>query len=491
MEKEEVRTRFAPSPTGYMHIGNLRTALYAYLFAKHYNGKFILRIEDTDQKRFVEGATEVIYKTLEQTHLKHDEGPDVGGNYGPYVQSERKAIYKQYALKLVEKGEAYYCFCSNNKDEEEQREDSHEEVAKTYGYNRHCRNLSAEEIQKNLTEGKPYVIRQKVPLTGTTTFHDEVYGDITVENSSLDDQILLKSDGMPTYNFANVVDDYLMNITHVIRGKEYISSTPKYQLLYNAFGWQSPKTMHLSTIMGQNEDGTVSKLSKRHGAVSFAQLLEEGYLQEAIINYIALLGWSARQEREVFSLDELVEMFDIEGIVKTNAIFDYKKLDWFNAIYISKMTHEEFMAYSQKYLNNLPSFIKEKWEFASTLAQSRISKFSDIGSMFEFLNNYAEFDLSLFENKKNKLDRLQSLNILQDMFDILNNTQDWSVENLNKVIADYTTLKEYKIGKTMWPIRIAVTGQVVTPGGGAEMLYLLGKDESLKRINSCIERLKV
>lgn len=491
MEKEEVRTRFAPSPTGYMHIGNLRTALYAYLFAKHNNGKFILRIEDTDQKRFVEGATEVIYKTLEQTHLIHDEGPDIGGNYGPYVQSERKTIYKEYALKLVEKGEAYYCFCSNNKDEEEQREDSHEENTKTYGYNRHCRNLSFEEIQKNLAEGKPYVIRQRVPLEGTTTFHDEVYGDITVENSSLDDQILLKSDGMPTYNFANVVDDYLMNITHVIRGKEYISSTPKYQLLYNAFGWQSPKTIHLSTIMGQNEDGTVSKLSKRHGAVSFAQLLEEGYLQEAIINYIALLGWSARQEREVFSLDELVDMFDIEGIVKTNAIFDYKKLDWFNAIYISKMTHEEFVSYSQKYLYDLPSFVKEKWEFASTLAQSRINKFSDIGKMFEFLNNYLEFDLSLFENKKNKLDKTQSLNILQDMFDILSKTQDWSVENLNAVISDYTNLKEFKIGKTMWPIRIAVTGQVVTPGGGAEMLYLLGKEESLKRIKSCIERLKV
>ena len=491
MEKEEVRTRFAPSPTGYMHIGNLRTALYAYLFAKHNNGKFILRIEDTDQKRFVEGATEVIYKTLEQTHLIHDEGPDIGGNYGPYVQSERKTIYKEYALKLVEKGEAYYCFCSNNKDEEEQREDSHEENTKTYGYNRHCRNLSFEEIQKNLAEGKPYVIRQRVPLEGTTTFHDEVYGDITVENSSLDDQILLKSDGMPTYNFANVVDDYLMNITHVIRGKEYISSTPKYQLLYNAFGWQSPKTIHLSTIMGQNEDGTVSKLSKRHGAVSFAQLLEEGYLQEAIINYIALLGWSARQEREVFSLDELVDMFDIEGIVKTNAIFDYKKLDWFNAIYISKMTHEEFVSYSQKYLYDLPSFVKEKWEFASTLAQSRINKFSDIGKMFEFLNNYSEFDLSLFENKKNKLDKTQSLNILQDMFDILSKTQDWSVENLNAVISDYTNLKEFKIGKTMWPIRIAVTGQVVTPGGGAEMLYLLGKEESLKRIKSCIERLKV
>jgi len=490
MDKKEVRTRFAPSPTGYMHIGNLRTALYAYLFAKHDNGKFILRIEDTDQKRYVEGATEVIYKTLEQTHLIHDEGPDIGGNYGPYVQSERKPMYKEYALKLVEKGEAYYCFCSGNKDEEDTDEDSHEEEVKTYGYNRHCRNLSKEEVEKNLAEGKPYVIRQKVPIDSTITFHDEVYGDITVDTNTLDDQILLKSDGMPTYNFANVVDDYLMDITHVIRGKEYISSTPKYQLLYNAFGWEAPKTIHLSTIMGQNADGTVSKLSKRHGAVSFAKLLELGYLQEAIINYIALLGWSARQEREVFSLSELVEMFDIDGIVKTNAIFDYKKLDWFNAIYITQMSHEEFIVYSKDYIKELPEYLKEKWDFASTLAQSRISKFSDIVPMFEFLSNYTDFDLALFENKKNKLDKAQSLQILQDMYVTLTATKDWSVENLNKIIQDYTTEKEFKIGKTMWPLRIGVTGQVVTPGGGAEMLYLLGKEESLNRIQNCINRLQ-
>lgn len=484
MEKTEVRTRFAPSPTGYMHIGNLRTALYAFLFAKHCKGKFILRIEDTDQKRFVEGATNIIYSTLKQTGLNHDEGPDIGGEFGPYVQSERKNIYKQYALKLVELGHAYYCFC----DQEE--EHNSEDGEQTFGYNRHCRNLSKEVIEKNLSENKPYVIRQKIPLTGTTTFHDEVYGDITVENNSLDDQVLLKRDGLPTYNFCNVVDDHLMEISHVMRGKEYISSTPKYQLLYEAFGWQPPKTIHLSVIMGQNADGTVSKLSKRHGAVSFAQLIEYGYLQEAIINYIALLGWSPKQEREVYSLDELIELFDLAGVVKTNAIFDYKKLDWFNSIYISNMSHEQFVAYSQKYIVNLPDFLKQKWEFASTLAQSRINKFSDISTMFAFLSEYSNFDLSLFENKKNKLDKQSSLEILDDMSNILENCTNWNVQELNNILAEYTTLKGFKIGKTMWPVRIAVTGQVITPGGGAEMLYLLGKQESLKRIKCCIERLK-
>ncbi len=488
MEKE-VRTRFAPSPTGYMHIGNLRTALYAYLFAKNAGGKFILRIEDTDQKRYVEGATDVIYETLKQTKLIHDEGPDIGGNYGPYVQSERKDLYKKYAEMLVENGNAYYCFCSGVKEESQTAEDEEQEEVKTYGYNRHCRNLSKEEIEAKLKSGIPYVIRQKMPLDGTTTFHDEVYGDITIDNITLDDQILLKSDGMPTYNFANVVDDHLMEITHVIRGKEYVTSTPKYELLYRAFGWESPKTIHLSTIMGQNADGTISKLSKRHGSVSFSKMLDEGYLTEAIINYIALLGWSARQEREVFSLNELAELFDIEGIVKTNAIFDYKKLDWFNAIYIGKMTHEEFMEYSKPYIEGLPEYLKQKWEFASTLAQSRISKFTDIVEMFKFLDEYQDFDLELFENKKNKLDKEQSKQILVDFVKILEDTKDWSVENLNAQIQDYTNQKEYKIGKTMWPLRIAVTGQTVTPGGGAEMLYLLGKTTSLERINRCISRL--
>ena len=482
---EEIRTRFAPSPTGYMHIGNLRTALYAFLYAKHYNGKFILRIEDTDQKRYVEGATEIIYNTLKQTKLIHDEGPDIGGNYGPYVQSERKALYKEYAEKLVESGHAYYCFCANSHEESAHEDDE----PQTYGYNRHCRNLSKEEVEKNLKEGKSYVIRQKVPLDGTTTFHDEIYGDITVENSSLDDQILLKSDGMPTYNFANVVDDHLMKISDVIRGKEYISSTPKYQLLYEAFGWTPPRTIHLSTIMGQNPDGTVSKLSKRHGAVSFAQLVQDGYLPEAIINYISLLGWSPKQEREIFSLEELIELFDVNGIIKTDAVFDYKKLDWFNSLYIKELPREKFLELAKDYTNELSEDIKEKWDFASTLCQSRINKLSEISYFFDFLNDYQDFDLALFENKKNKLDKAGSLEILKDMYNILKSENDWSVERLNQIIQDYATEKEMKIGKAMWPVRIGVTGQTVTPGGGAEMLYLLGKEKSMERLEKCIQRL--
>ena len=482
---EEIRTRFAPSPTGYMHIGNLRTALYAYLYAKHYNGKFILRIEDTDQKRYVEGATEIIFSTLKQTKLIHDEGPDVGGNFGPYVQSERKALYKEYAEKLVESGHAYYCFCDGSHEENSHEDDE----PQTYGYNRHCRNLTKDEVEKNLKAGKSYVIRQKVPLDGTTTFHDEIYGDITVENSSLDDQILLKSDGMPTYNFANVIDDHLMEISDVIRGKEYISSTPKYQLLYEAFGWTPPRTIHLSTIMGQNADGTISKLSKRHGAVSFAQLVEDGYLPEAIVNYISLLGWSPKQEREIFSLSELVELFDTSGIIKTDAVFDYKKLDWFNSLYIKELSYEKFLELAEPYTKDLSENIKGKWDFASTLCQSRINKLSEIGHFFDFLESFQDFDLELFENKKNKLDKSGSLEILKDMKSLLENENTWTVEKLNEIIQNYATEKEIKIGKAMWPVRIGVTGQTVTPGGGAEMLYLLGKDVSLKRIQTCIQRL--
>lgn len=486
---KEVRTRFAPSPTGYMHIGNLRTALYTYLYAKHFDGKFVLRIEDTDQKRYVEGATEVIYETLKATKLNHDEGPDKDGGYGPYVQSERKDIYKKHALWLVEHGYAYYCFCQNHQEENEQVE-TEENEQKTFGYNRHCRNLSKEEIEKNLAEGKPYVIRQKMPIGEKVTFHDEVYGDITVDTDTLDDQILLKSDGMPTYNFANVVDDHLMNISHVIRGKEYISSTPKYQLLYNAFGWESPKTVHLSTIMGKNPDGSVSKLSKRHGAVSFAQLVEDGYLPEAIVNYIALLGWSPKQEQEFYTLEELVKLFDIDGIVKTDAVFDYQKLAWFNSHYIANLPHDKFVEYSQKYIQNMPKFLIDKWDFASTLAQGRISKFSDIPSLFDFLTNYDDFDLINFENKKNKLDKAQSLKILVEVLPKLQSLKNWDVETINQTLSCYAEENEFKIGKVMWPVRIAVTGRAITPGGAGEMLYLAGQDESVKRIEKTIQRLE-
>ncbi|MBE7074086.1 MAG: glutamate--tRNA ligase [Clostridiales bacterium] len=483
MNDKAIRTRFAPSPTGYMHIGNLRTALYCYLFAKHCNGKFILRIEDTDQKRYVEGATDVIYSTLKKSKLFHDEGPDIGGNYGPYVQTERMEIYKKYALELVEKGFAYYCFCDKSSHEEKEGEAS-------IGYDRHCRNLSAEEIENNLKLNKPYVIRQKVPLDGTTSFYDEVYGEITVENSTLDDQVLLKSDGLPTYNFANVIDDHLMNITHILRGKEYISSTPKYQLLYNAFGWEPPKTAHLSTIMGKNADGSVSKLSKRHGSVSFEQLIKDGYLVEAVINYITLLGWSPRQEREIFSLEELIEIFDLEGLVKTNAIFSYEKLAWMNGEYIKKLAPSEFEKISYDYATNLPSFIKDKWTYVAKLLQNRINVFTEVEDKLKFLYNYGEFDLELLINKKNKTTIESSIQVLKDSIDYLGSINDWTDSNINEAITQYSNQLNLKLGFVMWPLRIAVTGEVVTPGGCGEMMYILGKEETLSRLQQTLNRIE-
>lgn len=483
---EKVRTRFAPSPTGYMHIGNLRTALYAFLMAKHYDGDYILRIEDTDQKRYVDGALDVIYNTLKETHLTYDEGPAVGGDYGPYFQSERKEIYRRHALWLVEHGFAYYCFCENSHEEDEHGDNAE----KTYGYNRHCRNLTKDEVAEKLRSGCSYVIRQKIPLTGETTFHDEIYGTITVKNDTLDDQILLKSDGMPTYNFANVVDDHLMKISHVMRGKEYIVSTPKYQLLYESFGWTPPKNIHLSTILGQNADGTVSKLSKRHGAVSFDKLLEIGYLQEAILNYILLLGWNPKSEQEIFSLDEMIKAFNVEGLCKSDAVFDYKKLDWINSLYIKNLSHDEFLKKTTPYLSSLPKFVEEKWNFASTLAQGRISKLSDIGVLFAFLDNYDNFDLSLFENKKNKLDKAESLKILKELKPKFESLSCWTNESINEVLSDYANANEMKIGKPMWAVRIAVSGNPVTPGGASEMMYLLNKKKCLERISKSITRLE-
>ncbi|MGN1163032.1 MAG: glutamate--tRNA ligase, partial [Christensenellales bacterium] len=450
---------------------------------------FILRIEDTDQKRFVEGATEVIYETLRQTHLTHDEGPDIGGEFGPYVQSERKDLYKKYAEMLVQSGHAYYCFCTKD-EEEKEREKETEEQGFSTGYNRHCRNLSKEEIDANLKAGKPYVIRQKIPLDGTTTFHDEVFGDVTVENSTLDDQVLLKSDGMPTYNFANVVDDHLMNITHVMRGREYIASTPKYQLLYEAFGWEPPKTAHLSTIMGKNADGSISKLSKRHGSVSFAKLIEEGYLPEAITNYIALLGWSPKQEREFFTLDELCEHFTLEGLVKTNAIFDYDKLAWMNGEYIKNLSHEKFVELSRPYAKDLPDFIKDKWEYVSTLIQTRINKLSEIYDKLSFLGDFKDFDLSLLINKKNKTTLEGSFETISECLPRLEGITNWTVENINNSISEYSAQKEQKIGYVMWPLRIGVTGEVVTPGGTGEMMFILGKEETLHRLKATKQRIE-
>ena len=471
---KEIRTRFAPSPTGFMHVGNLRTALYTYLTAKANGGKFILRIEDTDQKRFVEGAIDVIYNTLKTTGISWDEGPDVGGDFGPYVQSERKDIYKKYAEELVQKGHAYYCFCEDSSEEEVLDENG----AVVYGYGRKCRNLSEAEVKAKLESGASYVIRQKIPLTGTTTFIDEVYGEITVQNDTLDDQVLLKSDGMPTYNFANVVDDHLMGITHVMRGREYISSSPKYQLLYEAFGWEAPKNVHLSLIMGQNADGSVSKLSKRHGSTTFDKLISDGYLQEAIVNYIALLGWSPKDEREIYSIQELAEIFSISGITKSNPVFDYNKLAWMNGEYIKKMEIKDFIAYSLNYLDGLSAFVRDKWDFAATLAQGRIAKFTDIPALFAFLDNFEDFDLSILENKKNKLDLAGAKAVLGEVIPQLEKLSNWNCESINAILTAYAEAHGVKLGYPMWAVRISATGSAVTPGGAGEMLYLLGKEET-------------
>ncbi|MBQ3354236.1 MAG: glutamate--tRNA ligase [Bacteroidales bacterium] len=479
-----VRTRFAPSPTGYMHIGNLRTALYAYLFAKSQHGKFVLRIEDTDQKRYVEDATRVIYETLETANIHHDEGPDVGGDYGPYVQSQRKAIYKEYAMKLIEKGAAYYCFCAKTEEDaaedEEPKENPFESIC-------HCRDLSAEEVQKNLAEGKPYVIRQKVPHEGTTTFNDLVYGEITVENETLDDQILLKSDGMPTYNFANVVDDYLMGITHIIRGSEYLSSNPKYILLYQAFGWEVPCYIHLPLINGKNPDGTVSKLSKRHGAVSFQALVEDGYLPEAIINYIALLGWSPKNEREIFTMDELCEVFSVAGLHKSPAVFDYQKLDWVNAQHIQAMPFEKFSAMAFDYSGVKGTFLEQKWNKVATLMQPRINKFTEIPEKLKFLYEVAPYDVELYINKKNKSTLESSVEILKITIDAVNQIDKWDEETLSEAFGKVAADNNIKYGPLMWPSRIAMSGLLATPGGSTDIMYLIGKEETLKRLKAGLE----
>ena len=473
-----VRTRFAPSPTGYMHIGNLRTALYAYLFAKSQNGKFVLRIEDTDQKRYVEDATRVIYETLQVANIHHDEGPDVGGDYGPYVQSERKAIYKEYAQKLIDKGAAYYCFCAKTEEEDEENPVINE---------CHCRDLSHEEVRKNLEEGMSYVIRQKVPHEGTTTFNDLVYGEITVENETLDDQILLKSDGMPTYNFANVVDDYLMGITHIIRGSEYLSSNPKYILLYQAFGWEVPAYIHLPLINGKNPDGTVSKLSKRHGAVSFQALVEQGYLPEAIINYIALLGWSPKNEREIFTMDELCEVFSVAGLHKSPAVFDYQKLDWVNGQHIQAMPFDAFSKMAFPYSGVKGTFLEEKWNKIATLMQPRIGKFSEIPEKIQFLYEVAPYEVDLYINKKNKSTLESSLEILQKTIDAVNQIDRWDEETLSEAFAKVAADNNIKYGPLMWPSRIAMSGLLATPGGSTDIMYLIGKDETLKRLRAGME----
>ena len=472
----KVRTRFAPSPTGYMHIGNLRTALYEYLISKSQGGDFILRIEDTDRSRFVEGAEAVIYNTLKMVGLSHDEGPDIGGKYGPYRQSERKGEYLTYAKELVEKGAAYYCFCDKNETEEN-----------ISGHKDKCRDLTPEEVQKNLSEGKSYVIRQKMPMEGKTTFKDIVFGEVTIDNKELEDQILIKSDGFPTYNFANVVDDHEMEITHVVRGCEYLSSTPKYNLLYESLGWEIPTYIHLPLIMGQNEDGTVSKLSKRHGAVSFEDLVKKGYLPEAIVNYIAFLGWCPDSNQEIFSLSELTKIFTAERISKSPAVFDYKKLDWFNSEYMKLKTDEEFSDLAYPYISSVAKNCDP--QKIAKLLKTRISKLSDIPDLIDFFETLPDYDVNMFENKKSKTNLEISKNVLEKILPEFENLESWTYESIHDLLINFAQSNEMKNGTVMWPVRIAVSGKAMTPGGAVEILEILGKEESLKRIKNAISKL--
>ena len=477
-------TRFAPSPTGYMHIGNLRTALYSYLITKHDNGKFILRIEDTDRERLIEGATDIIKSTLKITGIVYDEGPDVGGDHGPYVQSERKPIYMEYAKRLVESGDAYYCFCTK-----ERLEKLHEEDA-TGGYDRHCRNLSKEEIEANLKAGIPYVIRQKMPLDGVTSYTDAVFGEISMNNSELQDQILMKADGYPTYNFAHVVDDYLMGVTHVVRGSEYLTSTPKYVLLYDAFGWQRPNYVHLPLLMGKNADGTVSKLSKRHGAVSFQDLLNDGYLPEAITNYIALLGWCPKNsETEFFTLEELMDAFTIDGVSKSPAVFDFEKLLWFNGEYIHKLEDSRFLELVAPFVKtDIPTTVNKDKMFS--LLKTRISKLSEIDEKMAFFINMPEYDKELFLNKKNKISEFETVKtVLTEALSILSSLNSFDNDSLFSALTPIAEKLGIKTGAVMWCIRIAVSGMSATPGGATEIMEVIGKDESIKRIEKSLSNL--
>lgn len=482
-ETKRVRTRFAPSPTGYMHIGNLRTALYTYLIAKKNGGDFILRIEDTDQERYVEGAVDVIYNTLRLTGLNWDEGPDIGGPVGPYIQSQRMGMFKDYALKLIESGHAYYCFCDKERLDEVKKIQEASHIAPMY--DRHCRNLSKEEVQEKLDAGIPYVIRQKMPLEGTTTFHDEVYGDITVENSTLDDQILIKTDGMPTYNFANVVDDHTMGITHVVRGNEYLSSAPKYNLLYEAFGWEVPTYIHCSPVM---KDQT-TKLSKRNGDASFEDLLAKGYLKDAVVNFIALLGWAPKGEQEIFSLDELVKEFDISGISKSPAIFDPIKLKAINAAYIRKMTPEEFLEYITPYIRQTVKREDIDLPLLASVLQPRTELFTDIPEQVDFIDELPDYDTSMYCHKKMKTNEETSLAVLKEVLPVLEAQEDYTNDPLFASLSAFVKEKGYKNGYVMWPLRTAVSGKQMTPAGATEIMEIIGKEETLKRVKAAIEKL--
>ncbi len=465
-----------------MHIGNLRTALYSYLIAKHSAGRFILRIEDTDRERLVEGATDVIIKTLEMTGIDYDEGPIVGGEHGPYVQSERKPIYMEYAKRLIESGHAYYCFCTK------ERLDKLHESDATGGYDRHCRDLPKEEVEKNLKAGVPFVIRQKMPLSGTTSYTDAVFGEISTDNSELQDQILMKADGYPTYNFAHIVDDYLMGVTHVVRGSEYLTSTPKYVLLYDAFGWERPNYVHLPLLMGKNEDGSVSKLSKRHGAVSFQDLVSFGYLPEAIINYIALLGWCPKNsETEFFTLDELKDAFTIAGVSKSPSVFDFDKLLYFNSEYIRKMPFDAFKAAVMPFITvDMPENLN--LDKVLSLAQGRINTLAEINDKIGFFAALPEYSDELFFNKKNKVSVELARDILPKALECLEGVGEWNNDALFSVLSELAAALEVKSGAVLWCVRIAVSGMAVTPGGATEIMEALGRDESLARIRVAIQK---
>lgn len=481
----KIRTRFAPSPTGRMHVGNLRSALYEFLIAKHAGGDFMLRIEDTDQERFVEGAVDIIYDTLAKAGITHDEGPDKDGGYGPYVQSERMktGIYMKYARELIEKGEAYYCFC--DKERLSTLKTEVVEGKEIMIYDKHCLHLGKEEVEKNLAEGKPFVIRQNIPMEGTTTFHDELYGDITVENAELDDMILIKSDGYPTYNFANVVDDHTMNITHVVRGNEYLSSSPKYQRLYDAFGWKSPVYIHLPLITDENH----KKLSKRSGHSSFEDLLEQGFLPEAVVNYIALLGWSPEDNREIFSLDELIKEFDYHRINKSPSVFDYMKLKWMNGEYIKVMADEAFYTMAEPYLK---SVIKKDLDLhkIAAMVKTRIEVFPDICDLIDFFETLPEYDPEMYTHKKMKTNKETSLAVLQELCPVFEQQEDYSNDALYQLLTTFAAEHEYKNGYVLWPVRTAVSGKQMTPAGATEIMEILGKEESINRIRKGIELLQ-
>lgn len=476
-------TRFAPSPTGFMHIGNLRTALYSYLLAKSQGGKFILRIEDTDQVRLVEGASDVILDTLKMTGIDYDEGPVVGGKHGPYIQSERLPIYKEYAEKLIASGNAYYCFCTP------ERLESLKDENGIGGYDGHCRGLSKEEIEKNLAAGVPYVIRQKMPDEGTTSYVDEVYGEVEIDNSELRDQVMIKADGYPTYNFCHVVDDYLMGVTHVVRGNEYLTSTPKYCLLYDAFGWERPTYVHLPLLMGKDDEGKVSKLSKRHGAVSFQDLVNDGYLPEAIVNYIALLGWCPKDSnQEIFSMAELKENFGIEGLSKSPAVFDYEKLKWFNSEYIKALPDDVYEEKALPILNELCGEHINTKKLAALL-HTRIAYFGEIESFIGFVTSRLPMTSDLYTNKKNKTNPENCKEVLIDCLPILEAVENWNNDTLFAVLKEYAAAKEKKAGAVMWAIRVAVGRQAITPGGATELMEVFGKAESIERIKLAIEEL--